>query len=800
MEDSNHMQQHLSKSAPALGPGQGPQSNGVPAWVEVVGPAADSRFRARQSAGSRYGYESEDDGESDGGLFEYARILRRHKTAIVLSGIAGLVLGVGIGIPMKPVFRARTSLEVLNVNEDFMNMKQSSPTTTTDTSYDTSEEQTQAKLIEGHALQQRVLAKLDPGRPASRKRKMATAGWRQWLHLREKAVLTEREKLLSKLADSLKVVSTPRTRVLEVTVDSTDPKLAADYANTLLGEFVQQNAEARLDNTHTMGDWLRREIDGARENLKRSEDALQAYARESGLIFTDENTNVATEKLQQMQQQLSTATADRIAKQSHFELAKSSPPDALADVLNDDRLHDTESKLNDLRSQVASLSAVFTPGYSKLRQAQAELATIQSTFDQVRADIITHIENDYHEAARREDLLAAAYDAQTRAVTGQDEKAIQYNILKREVESSRQLYDTMLQQTKQASIASALHASNVRVVDPAEIPDLAVFPNFKLNAALGLFGGIFLSMVMVTIRERADRTLQEPGEVKLWTNLTELGAIPSVSSGKVPDALHAGPNSAAGPDSARTGSRALRSREQSNDVALATWQQKAGLAAEAFRCTLTSLLFVGENGSHPHVLVVTSANAGDGKTSVVSNLALATAEIRRKVLIVDADLRRPRMHDIYNLPNDRGLSDILREELTQESLTGLIHQTCFPNLHVLPAGPSTEAAAHLLYSPNFAALIARFRTEYDMILIDAPPTLHMTDARVAARLADGVVLVSRAGKTTRDALLAASDRFLEDRINIIGTILNDWNPKKAPRGYYGYGVGYKPYHKAVKAS
>jgi succinoglycan biosynthesis transport protein ExoP len=366
MENPHHNQQ----SPPELGLAHGPKSTGVPAWVEVVGPSPDSRFRGRSSQGSRYG-EWEDDAESDGGLFEYARILRRHKTAILLSGVAGLALGVGIGIPMKPVFRARASLEVLNVNEDFMNMKQSNPTTTTDNSYDTSEEQTQAKLIEGKALQERVLAKLDPGRAISRKAKLATSGWRSWLHLHERVVMTEREKLLSKLTDSLKVVSTPRTRVLEVTVDSTDAKLATDYANTLLEEFARQNAEARLDNTHTMGDWLRHEIDGARENLQHAEDALQAYARQSGLIFTDENTNVATEKLQQMQQQLSTATADRIAKQSHFELAKSSPPDALADVLNDDRLHETESKLNELRSQVASLSAVFTPGFSKLRQAEA---------------------------------------------------------------------------------------------------------------------------------------------------------------------------------------------------------------------------------------------------------------------------------------------------------------------------------------------------------------------------------------------------------------------------------------------
>jgi capsular exopolysaccharide synthesis family protein len=222
-------------------------------------------------------------------------------------------------------------------------------------------------------------------------------------------------------------------------------------------------------------------------------------------------------------------------------------------------------------------------------------------------------------------------------------------------------------------------------------------------------------------------------------------------------------------------------------MALATWRQKSSVVAEAFRCTLTSLLFVGEHGSRPRVLVFTSANPSEGKTIVVSNLAVATAEIRRKVLVIDADLRRPRMQEIYDLQNDRGLSDILREELSHETLKGLIHETSVPNLHVLPAGPPTDASAHLLYSPNFAALIARFRDEYDMILIDTPPMLQMTDARVAGRLADGVVLVSRAGKTTRDALLAARDRFFEDGIHVLGTVLNDWNPKKPLRGYYGYG-------------
>lgn len=765
-----------------------PAPGGIPARVEAACAPADPPHRAPYVPGSRNGfYAAEEDLEAGGGLMEYWRILRRHKLAILLSAFGGLVLGVAAGIPMTPVYRARTSLEVLNLNEDFMNMKQSNPVTTVDNTYEISEEQTQAKLLEGQALRDRVMARLDPaGASKPSMPRMASSGWRAWLHKPEPIHLTDREKLLENLALSLKIRPTVRTRVLEVTGDSPDPRLASDFLNALVDEFIQQSVEARLNTTQRTSDWLRREIEDARSKLRASEDALQAYAGQSGLIFTDEDTNVATEKLQQLQQQLSTATADRIAKESHFQLAKNSPPDALGDVLSDVGLRDTSAKMADLRRQIASLSAVFNPGYSKLRQAQAELDTLETAFVRERADILKHIEDEYTEARSREQMLADAYDLQTRDVTGQGEKLIQYNILKREVDSSRQLYDTMLQQTKQASIATAMRASNVRVVDPASIPDVAVFPNFKLNAALGLFSGLMISMVFVTIRERADRTLQQPGDIKQWTELAELGAIPAGSF------MRSARGRAAGV-AAESDSGALRPHTSGGDIELMTFQQKGSLMAEAFRCALTSILFVGENGNRPRVLVFSSANPGEGKTSIVANLALATAEIRRKVLIVDADLRRPRMHTVFDLPNHRGLSDLLREDLTEESLTGLVQETRFPWLHVLTAGAPTQAAAHLLYSPNFAALLSRFRVEYDMILVDAPPMLQMTDARVAGRLADAVILVGRAGKTTRDALLAARDRFLEDRIPVLGAVLNDWNPKKTLGGYYGYTGSYKPY-------
>jgi capsular exopolysaccharide synthesis family protein len=679
---------------------------------------------------------------------------------------------------MKPIYRAHTTVEVVNINEDFMNMKQSSPTTTSNgDSYDTSEEQTQAKLLSGIALRNRVIASLDPDfRAAKRKPTIATSGWRSWVHLNEPIQSTQRQHLLREAADSLKVSPTTHTRVLDVTVDSKDPQLAADFANTLLKEFIQQNLESRYETTHKTGEWLRREIDDARTKLLASEDALQRYARESGLIFTDENTNVATEKLEQVQQQLSAVTADRIAKEARYKLSVNSPPDALADVLGDRGLQDGKAKLNELQRRVASLSAVFNQGYSKLQEAQAELAATKSAYEHDRDQVLQRINTDYQQASTNEKLLAAAYQAQTRNVTGQSEKAIQYNILKREVDSNRQLYDTMLQETKQASIASAMRPSNVRVVDPADTPTKPFWPNFPLNSAIGLFAGLALSIAVVTIRERADRALQQPGDIKLWINLPELGTIPSAFIGK---AASYGPTA-----KTRAAQMLTVARDTTRGVELITLKQKSSAMAEAFRSALTSIFFVGEGDGGPRVLAFTSSNPADGKTTVVSNLAIATAEIRRKVLVIDADLRRPRMHDVFQLSNERGLSDLLAEEFSEQNLLDLVQQTGIPGLHVLTGGPPTAAAANLLYSPNFEVIIRRLEEDFDMIYIDTPPMLQMTDARVTGRLVDAVVLVARVGRTTRDALLAAKDRLEEDRIHVLGTILNDWDPKRAPNGYY----------------
>jgi capsular exopolysaccharide synthesis family protein len=601
--------------------------------------------------------------------------------------------------------------------------------------------------------------------------------------LLERREPSEREKLLGLAVKTLKVMNPPRTRILSISVDSTDAQLALDFTGALVQEFIKQNINARWASTQQTGDWLSHEISEARTNLQSSENTLQAYARRSGLFFIDDEkqTNVATEKLRQIQQQLSAATTDRIAKQSVFELAKSSPANALADVLNDASLQSLSARLDDATRQVASLGAVYNSGYAKLKQAQAEEATLREAFANRRADLLERIKTDYQSVTLREKLLSAAYDAQAREVAGQDESAVQYNVLKREADSNRQLYDTMLQQMKQASIAMALHASNVRVIDPAYLAERPVFPNLRLNSAMGLLGGFICSVGFIFIREGTDRTLRQPGDLKMCVSLPELGAIPCLTcnTNRSAWALGAGVWSRHSPN----GDRSLATSQQSDLLNLAAIWDKPLRIAEAFHSALTSILLAGENRGTGLALVFTSAGPADGKTSVVSNIAIAAAETGKRVLLVDADLRRPRIHDLFKLRKERGTAEILRSEADSAHWSQAIQQTKIAGLSVITAGNPGRAVVQLFYSRQFSTLMAKWREEYDLVLLDTPPAIQIPDARVIGALADGVVFVARAGQTTRDALLALQERFTEDRIPLLGCILNGWDASRSGCSY-----------------
>lgn len=733
----------------------------------------------------------EPSGDDSIGILEYVRIIRRHRGLVLLFGFLGLISAILYTMPQTPLYRARAVIEVQNMNNDFLNTRQVNPVSEDGNSNAMSDVQTQMKIIQSDSLIDRVIQKLkSEGKLPPLKSTSRFAALRKLLNLPE-AKNPDPDFTREQMAlRSIMVHQLGQTRILEVLYTSPDPKFAADFANTLTSEYVDSNMEARWQMSQKTEEWLNRQLDDMKIKLEHSEASLQEYAQRSGLLYTTpasgsatEKTNVSEDKLRQLQESLSRAEADRAAAESRYDVAKTAPPESVGDVLNDASLRALQDKLTDLKRQEAQALTTYTHKDPKVITIEAQIVPLQTEFEAERSAVIEHIRNDYDSAVRREKLIRDDYNSQSAVVTDQAGKSIQYNILKREVDSNRQLYESTLQQVKEASVASAIRASNIRIVDQAKPPRSPFAPNIVANSVIGLVGGTVLGVVFILIRSRADRTLRQPGDVTFWTHAPELGVIPTAKT----QGVRRLPIKA-------DGSLGLPLPKGSQEpVELITWDKKPSLVAEAFRAVLTSILFVGENGSRPKMLVITSCGPGDGKTTVVSNLGIAMAEIRRRVLIIDADMRRPRMHQLFSLSNDAGLSTLLRDTGSAENPLDFIQETRIPGLYILPSGPATASAANLLYSQRLPELLARLRNEFDMVLVDTPPSLQLTDARVLARMTDGVVFVARVGQTTVDATVALHKRFWEDHTRILGTVLNDWNPKASANGYYGAAAGYSAY-------
>ena len=745
-------------------------------------------------------------------LLEYWDVVRRRWTSLLLAAFAGLVVALLFTLPQTPIYRARASLEIQNLNENFLNLRDVNPTTSEGTAAAPEYElQTQVQILQSESVLDRVIAKLLLAqRFATEERGGRTAAWRKVLGLPDPQPDT-REQLLRRVSKNLTIQAQAKTRLIEIFYNSADPQLAADIANALTTEFIQQNLDSRWKTTQKTGEWLTRQMEDTRIKLERAEDELQRYANSTGLVFTSEEDNIAEEKLRQLQEELSKATADRVTAQSKFESASKSSPESLPEVLDDKTLGDLQVRLADLRRQLAELSSTLTPSHPSVKKVQAQVTALQAALDTKRNAIVQRIQNEYQAAQRRETLLTRNYEAQARLVSEQAAKVAHYNILKREVDTNRELYDSMLRSVQDAGVSSALRASNVRVVDSAFPPNRRYRPSYPINMALGLLAGVFFGTALIVMLEHADRTIQSPGEVSLSLGVPELGVIPAAGSEhsryfseyhRYDPALPSDSGNGHAVTAASGGwpllqqaasdhgnGHGAKGRRPAQCVELVSARRGPSVLNESFRATLTSIMFSGENGNRPRTIVMTSANPGEGKTTLASNLALALADTGSRVLLIDGDLRRGRLHELYQVPNDWGLSSVLMGAELPEGRASAYVETACPRLFLLPTGPTPPNVTALLYSPRVQEFLGLVREEFHTVIIDCPPMMNMADARLLGKKADAVVLVVRAKKTSRDAAKAVVERLTADGSRILGTVLNDWDPRKVSQARYGYGYG-----------
>jgi len=737
----------------------------------VVSTGHAGSYDGRFAPGESTGVPAEEP-EGGGELAKRLRVIRKRKGTILVCAFLGGLAALLIELPKTPVYRATVSLAVEAQNDDFLYNKDISPNSTITGSYPDIEMATQARFLSTRALQNRVIQKLNADKsvtitvPEDR-----LSAWRKALHL-PAAQPESRESLLRQAAGSVRVKAVLATRAIDVSADSTDPTLAATFANAMANEYIAQSLETRWQSARRTSDWLSTQLDDMKVKLQKSEEDLQHYAAAVDLVLTSDKNkdNIASDKLRQLQTQLSEAQADLAGRQARYELAMTSPPDSLAQVLDDASLRNYDVKLTELRREMAELSSTMTPANYKVQKVKSQIDEMEAGREKARGLIVERIHNDFEEGARREKLLSSALARQAAVVTDQSGKIIHYDILQHDVDSNRQLYESLLQRVKESGISSALRASNIQVIDPATTPEAPFAPNVPLGVVMGLLAGLGAGVGLVIVQDRMNPCIERPGDAEFYLGIPELGAIPSWSLDRRTGTIRKDPLRLA---IFKRGSGALESGPKSYSS-----------YAEAFRLLLTSILFAGRHGK-TQVLVVTSPSPSEGKSTVVSNLAAAYAETGRSVLVIDCDMARPRQHEILAIPNESGLGALLAQtdSLDARSVSLAIRGTQLPGVNVLPFGdPEGGASANLLHSKRFPELIDLARERFDVVLIDTPPMLYMADSRIVGSLADGVVLVIRARRTMREAAVKAARQLAADGVPVLGVALNDWNPKFD--GYY----------------
>lgn len=719
---------------------------------------------------------------------EYFQIAYRWKWFILALAVLGAGVGFAWFLFTPQMYSATATLELQGFNESFMGMNIVDPQAGTGNYSPTVLNlQTQIRILESASLRRPVWERLERETAP-----MVVLPIGIFARLRRLIGSDEKDPLQS-MRTGLELASfnfnariVPGTRIIALNTESTNPEIAANFVNTLANEYMSQNIQFRASNAQKTTQWLAGQVEETKYRLEQAEAKLQEFIRTSGLVFVSDQNTLTDSKLRQLQGELSSIQSDRIEKQTRYELLKNSPADSLPDVFDDVNLRNAQQELARLKRERQVLLTTLTPAHRKVQLLDAEIAAVEPTVRKEREDALRRIRSEYEAAEAREKLLYNAYTAQARALSAQQDKAAQYNLLKREVENLRQSLATMLQQANQASVVSAVQTTNVRLVDAAGPARLPSRPNPIKYTGAGVGGGVALAygvaLLVVKLRQaRRQKKLMSPGHAAALLRVPELGVIPSA----VPE------------EPVRRFRRLPFRRSAARErVEMFPGYARSSMMAESFRLVLTSLTLMAQRGKPRNVVVITSSVPGEGKTTVAANVGRVMAESGKKVLVVDADLRRPRLHETFGVANEFGFGDLITNlgPVPQELLAKALRQTEYEGLWVMPGGDASDKVVnHLFGGAEIPFLLEQLRNQFDTILIDTPPMLHFSEARLMGRLADGVILVVRAGSTDRETALAARQRLSEDGISLIGVILNDWLPADKEGGAY-YHSYYRRYH------
>jgi succinoglycan biosynthesis transport protein ExoP len=610
---------------------------------------------------------------------------------------------------------------------------------------------------------------------------------RQRLHPATQDPLENAKQGLSTAMLSFNAQPVNRTRLIELSCESASPDVAAQFLNSMAAEFQEDNSRSRMQASQKTSEWLAASIEDTKSKMQESEEHLREFVQASGNLFAGQgqDNTLNDSKLNQLKGELAKIQAERIARQTRYELTLRNSPESLAEVLEDSTLRGYQQQIEGLKRDKAALETKYTAKHEKVRELDARLGVLEKGYQNEISSVRNRIKSDYEASLQQERLLTSSYNQQAQRVGSEAAKAAQYNALKREADTLHQVYQSLLMQQSEAGLSSSVPMNPIRVVEPSNPPASPYKPKPIINISFGCLLGVVLAGGLAFLRERMDHSINAPGVSRQLFNTPELGVIPNLGAN----------GSGAGAWRTLTSSKAMDLKRNGEDAAAAllTWQSGPSFITESFRGTLASILRNQANGKVQKMILITSPGPSEGKTTVIQNLGIALAETGRRVLLVDADFRRPHLHRKFGLPNEWGLMDLLSEDapLSGYPADRFGVDTGFPGLSLLANGAGSGQAnvSRVLYSPRLREIFGALTKHYDMVLVDAPPILHVADARIIAPLTDALILVLRCGVTDRASALEAYQRIQEDRLTLLGTVLTDYDltSDRKRQYYYDYG-------------
>jgi succinoglycan biosynthesis transport protein ExoP len=758
-------------------------------------PSQEENYQLPPPPGLPYGPPPE---EKEVNLRDYWKVIQKRGWTIIAFFLIVLIVTAIGTFTMKPVYRSTTTIQINKENPQILDFKEIFSVESWDTDY----YQTQYKLLESRSLARKVIQQLKlsehpefVGRPSTplQEWKSEVKKWASGLFASFNEKKSEPPKdptnedssdsvkdakdtpLVSQFLGRLQIDPLRNSRIVKIHFDSYDPELAAKVSNALATAYIQQNLESRFNMTQQAKEWLAGQLEEMKAKVERADEALEAFGSKHDIISLDEKDkgNITMGRLSELNDALAKAEHERMGKEVFYKQVRDKGYiNSLPSISENKLISELKQSYIQLEVQYGKLSETFKPDYPEMVRIKKQMALIQKRMDTEGTSIIDKevqrtIEAariDYESSLRKESLLRAAFEQQKAKALVMKESAIRYNILKRESDTNKDLYKSLLQRMKETGVSAAMTASNIQVVDLAELPTAPYKPNKQLNLLLAAVVGLFLGVGLAFFFEYLDNTVKTPEDVEQLIRLPSFGMIPEMSSER------------------------KRRIEYGNSypVELITFGHPKSMLSEAYRNVRTSVL-LSFSERPPKMILITSPNPAEGKTTTAINTAIALSQTGAQVLIIDADLRHPRIHKIFPEANGVGLSTFLSGNVALEST---IKKSEVPNLFFIPGGPIPPNPSELIGSNRFKSMMGSLGDKFDHIVVDSPPALGFSDSIILSAAVDGVILVVAGGKTARETLQRAKEVLRQVNAKILGVVINRVDLHRSGYGYYYYRYPY----------